>query len=212
MFIFVGFLNISQCRGMSLQMRRKEPFLFILLLVVFSSLWTFSHQSDQPYNLWQPRWDIVMTSAKMVEMMCRVVRPWPWRDLEPQSEMVMTHLRTILTRHTHSYRMSWVVQAYCDDCLVPLIVWYLLVESQILGELCKRNLSCCPGKDGSICLFLILWYKCFFPGLEVYALMEKDSFLYLIKNLICMILPFWLLFYIFSVVWYFYSYFINLDI
>ena len=59
---------------------------------------------------------------------------------ERRLQTVLARLRIGHTRLTHSYLMSGEYQPYCDDCLVPLTVWHLLVECPSLVELRQRFL------------------------------------------------------------------------
>lgn len=130
--------------------------------------------------VWQESWEAQMAHIKMGKITTRSLRPWSYSNIcSRRNEIALTRLRTDHTRVTHGFLMSRGVQAYYNDCLVPMTVRHLLVKCTSLRDLLEQchsdagvgmELSTSPscwGMSPSSLLFCFsLVFSCFYKMLN----------------------------------------------
>ena len=128
---------------------------------------------------WQRRWEAGCATTKMGEITKTAICPWTYINVfNRRSQTALTRLRVGHTKPTHSFLMSRDAQPYCDDCLVPLTVRYLLVECPSLGNLRERYLYDCRCAGGDFLLPRILREQCLYPGHEVLRFVQEAGLLH----------------------------------
>ena len=91
-------------------------------------------------NSWRSKWENIQTNLKM-RSLTPSISPWSYPCMSRRLETALCRLRIGHTRLTHGFLMTQDYPPYCDDCIVPLTVYHLLVECPSLRDLRRRFLS-----------------------------------------------------------------------
>ncbi|MPC54402.1 hypothetical protein E2C01_048318 [Portunus trituberculatus] len=82
----------------------------------------------------------------MGEITTSNIPQWTYSHVrDRRAQTLLARLRIGHTYLTRRYLLTRDPQPFCDDCLVPLTVWHLIVECPSLNDLRHRYLYRCRG-------------------------------------------------------------------
>ncbi|MPC70501.1 hypothetical protein E2C01_064751 [Portunus trituberculatus] len=115
----------------------------------------------------------------MGEITTSTLPQWTYTHVrDRRAQTLLARLRKGHTYLTQRYLLTRDPQPYCDDCLVPLTVWHLLVECPSLIELRHRYFYRSRGRDSGVYyLSKVLGPASLAPGHDVFSFLGEAGLL-----------------------------------